>query len=48
MNYVMMFLGLFIMILIPEYASTTSFVLQGLLGLTIFGIGAINLIENAN
>ena len=48
MNYVMMFLGLFIMILIPEYASTTSFVLQGLLGLTVFGIGAINLISTEN
>lgn len=48
MNYVMMFLGLFIMILIPEYASVTSFVLQGLLGLTVFGIGAINLISAEN
>ena len=48
MNYVMMFLGLFILILIPEYASTTSFVLQGLLGLTVFGIGAINLISTEN
>jgi hypothetical protein len=46
MNYVMMFLGLFIMILIPEYASVTTFALQGLLGLTVFGIGAINLINN--
>lgn len=44
MNYVMMFLGLFILILIPEYASVTSFALQGLLGLTVFGIGAVNLI----
>ena len=48
MNYVMMFLGLFILILIPEYASVTNFVLQGLLGLTIFGIGAINLITAEN
>ena len=48
MNYIMMFIGLFILILIPEFASTTNFVLQGLLGLTVFGIGAINLIETAN
>jgi hypothetical protein len=46
MNYVMMFLGLLILILIPEYASITNFALQGLLGLTVFGIGAINLINN--
>lgn len=48
MNYVMMFVGLFIMILIPEHASVTSFVLQGLLGLSVFGIGAINLITAKN
>ena len=48
MNYVMMFLGLIILILIPEYASVTSFALQGLLGLTVFGIGAINLISAEN
>ena len=44
MNYVMIFLGLLILILIPEYADVTHFVLQGLLGLTIFGIGSVNLI----
>ena len=44
MNYVMIFLGLLILILIPEYADVTHFVLQGLLGLTIFGIGLVNLI----
>ena len=48
MNYVMMFLGLLILILIPEYASVTSFALQGLLGLTVFGIGAINLLTAEN
>ncbi len=48
MNYVMMFFGVFILILIPEYASITSFALQGLLGLTVFGIGAINLISSKN
>ena len=48
MNYVMMFLGLFIVILIPEDAGVTSFALQGLLGLTVFGIGAINLISAEN
>jgi hypothetical protein len=44
MNYVMIFLGLLILILIPEYADVTHFGLQGLLGLTIFGIGSVNLI----
>ena len=48
MNYVMMFVGLITVAIIPESASTTSFVLQGLLGLTVFGIGAINLISTEN
>ena len=48
MNYVMMFLGLFIVILIPEDAGVTSFALQGHLGLTVFGIGAINLLTAEN
>jgi hypothetical protein len=43
-----MFLGLFIIILIPEFASTTHFVLQGLLGLWLVFTGAHNLLENAN
>jgi heme/copper-type cytochrome/quinol oxidase subunit 1 len=48
MNYVMMFLGLFILILIPEDADVTSFALQSLLGFWVFGIGAINLLTAEN
>ena len=48
MNYVTMFIGLLILILIPEYASTQQFVLQGLGGLLIFAVGSINLISAEN
>ena len=48
MNYVMIFLGLLILILIPEYASTFQFAVQGLFGLFLFIVGVVNLIDNAN
>ncbi len=48
MNYVMMFIGLLVLILIPEYASIFQVVIQSFIGLGIFAIGAINLIETAN
>ena len=48
MNYVTMFIGLLILILIPEYASIFQVVIQSFIGLGIFAIGAINLIETAN
>jgi hypothetical protein len=48
MNYVTMFIGLLILILIPEYASTQQFVLHGLGGLTVFVAGSINLISAEN
>jgi len=47
MNYVMIFVGLLILILIPEYSSTFQFVLQGLFGLFLFVVGTVNLIDNA-
>jgi hypothetical protein len=47
MNYVTMFIGLLILILIPEYASIFQVVIQSFIGLGIFAIGAINLIETA-
>ena len=48
MNYVTVFIGLLILILIPEYASIFQVVIQSFVGLGIFAIGAINLIETAN
>jgi hypothetical protein len=48
MNYVTLFIGLLILILIPEYASIFQVVIQSFIGLGIFAIGAINLIETAN
>ena len=47
MNYVTMFIGLLILILIPEYASIFQVVIQSFIGLGIFAVGAINLIETA-
>jgi len=48
MNYITLFIGLLILILIPEYASVFQVVIQSFIGLGIFAIGAINLIETAN
>lgn len=48
MNYVMMFVGIIILAIIPEYSSTLQFVIQGILGLSVFGIGAVNLISTEN
>jgi type IV secretory pathway TrbL component len=48
MNYVTMFIGLLILILIPEYASIFQVVIQSFIGLGIFAVGAINLLDNAN
>jgi hypothetical protein len=48
MNYVTMFIGLLILILIPEYASIFQVAIQSFIGLGIFAIGAINLLDNAN
>ena len=45
MNYVTVFIGLLILILIPEYASIFQVVIQSFVGLGIFAIGAINLIN---
>ena len=47
MNYITLFIGLLILILIPEYASIFQVVIQSFIGLGIFAIGAINLIETA-
>jgi hypothetical protein len=43
-----MFVGLFILILIPEYAGAVHTVLQSMFGLFVFAIGAINLISTEN
>jgi len=48
MHYVTMFVGLFILILIPEYAGVVHTVLQSMFGLFVFAIGAINLLKPAN
>jgi hypothetical protein len=45
MNYITVFIGLLILILIPEYASIFQVVIQSFVGLGIFAIGAINLIN---
>ena len=49
MNYVItIFIGLLILILIPEYASMFQVAIQSFIGLGIFAVGAINLLDNAN
>jgi hypothetical protein len=48
MNYVMMFIGLITVAIIPESASWLQFVLQGLFGLVVFVAGSINLISAEN
>jgi hypothetical protein len=48
MNYVMMFVGLITVAIIPEYAGAVHTVLQSMFGLFVFAIGAINLISTEN
>ena len=48
-KYIIAFVGLLILILIPEYAGMVQVVIQSFVGLGIFAIGAISIIaEQSN
>ena len=44
MSYFLMFVGLIVLVLIPEYSGLIHFAIQGIIGLGIFALGATALI----
>ena len=47
-KYIVAFVGLMVLILIPEYASMVQVVIQSFIGLGIFAVGAISIIAENN
>ena len=45
MSYFLMFVGLIVLVLIPEYSGLLHFAIQGIIGLGIFPLGATALIN---